>query len=106
MTRNGLKIWNSPSLKVRKNANPILIHHLLISDLALIIYPAVGRRGVNCPSGKRRRGRNELIAEAIQRWTGEVCKRKQVSSHIQVLKLKVQNDSFSTSAQYTFDYRN
>jgi TEA/ATTS domain family protein len=64
-------------------------------SIALIIYPPVGRRQLNCPSGKLRRGRNEVIAEAIQRWTGQTCKRKQVSSHIQVLRLKVKNDPLS-----------
>ncbi|CAI6339265.1 unnamed protein product [Periconia digitata] len=51
---------------------------------ALIRYPPTGRKKY-MRDGKPR-GRNELVADSIDRETGEKCDRKHVSSHLQVLK--------------------
>jgi hypothetical protein len=62
---------------------------------ALVYFPPIGRRKLACTADNKPRGRNELIAEKIQRWTGESRTRKQVSSHIQVLKPMVKDDKES-----------
>jgi transcriptional enhancer factor len=57
---------------------------------ALKIIPKLGRKKVMVNS--KPCGRNELIADFILRKTGKVRSRKQVSSHIQVLKNMRKND--------------
>jgi hypothetical protein len=58
--------------------------------IALEVLPKLGRRKV-LVNGKPC-GRNELIADFIYQETGKVRDRKQVSSHIQVLKNTRKND--------------
>lgn len=52
------------------------------------------RKHVNKNSDSKQRGRNELIADYIFELTGVERSRKQVSSHIQVLKPFVEQDPF------------
>lgn len=62
---------------------------------ALAAYPPMGRCKLSTPGDHKQRGRNELIAEFISVETGEPRGRKQVSSHIQVLKPYVVKDEYS-----------
>lgn len=51
---------------------------------ALTLIPALGRKTIKV--GRKKCGRNELVADFIKRKTGAIRTRKQVSSHLQVLK--------------------
>ncbi|TKA66387.1 hypothetical protein B0A49_05814 [Cryomyces minteri] len=52
---------------------------------AIVTWLPVGRKKQK-DSTDTQRGRNELISNCLERWAGEHRDRKQVSSHIQVLK--------------------
>ena len=54
----------------------------------------MGRCKKTSENDTKQRGRNELIADFISVETGELRKRKQVSSHIQVLKPYVDGNSY------------
>jgi hypothetical protein len=63
--------------------------------------PILGRRKIVVD--KKPCGRNELIADFIYRRTGKIRTRKQVSSHIQVLKHLRRDDAECTAALPTLD---
>jgi transcriptional enhancer factor len=87
MGKDGKPVWDSRVEAAFHNGRCYLaltIHFGLTDLKALVNIPPLGRkkksqRGKIC-------GRNELIAEWIYQETGEVRDRKQISSHIQVLK--------------------
>ncbi|KAF2094091.1 TEA-domain-containing protein [Rhizodiscina lignyota] len=66
----------------------------LVFCRALVEHPPMGRRKLTTEPDTKLQGRNELIAAFIQRETGVQRGRKQVSSHIQVLKPMVKHDPF------------
>jgi hypothetical protein len=56
-----------------------------------VLYPGIGKKKVVCPTGKGLRGKNEMIYDTIYRCTNQMMTRKQISSHIQVLRNYVDN---------------
>jgi transcriptional enhancer factor len=81
----------------------MLIHPKLTTQ-GLVRWPPMGRRK-HMLDGQLR-GRNELVADSIERDTGEPRTRKQVSSHIQVLKNMLKEQPQSNQSRIThFDDR-
>ena len=66
--------------------------------LALVEHPPMGRKKLTTDSDAKLKGRNELIAEYIKSKMGVTRSRKQVSSHIQVIKPWVTHDPFGSNA--------
>lgn len=73
---------------VRYTSPTVTIDALTDGSKALRVVPPVGRKKENtiCRDGPKLCGRNELISQKIELWMGVHRDRKQVSSHIQVLR--------------------
>ena len=71
----------------------------VMTGVALVKYEPMGRKKHAEGPENKLMGRNELIAKHIEEITGEHRSRKQVSSHIQVLKPWVKDDPESRSPQ-------
>lgn len=64
----------------------------LTTRTALVEFPPMGRKMLKHGSWPKARGRNELIMDYIKRTTGFDRDRKQISSHLQVLRPYIEND--------------
>ncbi|KAF2401769.1 TEA-domain-containing protein [Trichodelitschia bisporula] len=64
---------------------------------AIVIYPPIGKGKVLLPFDDKGLGRNELIADAIKKYCGVDRNRKQISSHLQVLKTKFKDNQYVLS---------
>ena len=93
--KNGEKKWPDHleqafcrgKFRTRSFRRGTLLTHTI---LALVEYPPMGRKKLQFKD--KQRGRNELITDWLEMATGQKRDRKQVSSHIQVLKPFVQDD--------------
>jgi hypothetical protein len=68
---------------------------------ALAAYPPMGRCKKTSENDTKQRGRNELIADFISVETGQLRTRKQVSSHIQVLKPYLNGNAYGERLEKT-----
>ena len=77
----------------------IVINRELIKRTALIRWPPMGRKKLMMDGALH--GRNELIQHSIYKDTGISRSRKQVSSHIQVLKPHVKEQPGGKQSRQT-----
>lgn len=77
-------------MQASNSLRPLLLTLASVPHPALHLLPRLGRKKLLI-DGKAR-GRNELISNYIYRTTGQQRSRKQVSSHIQVLKNMYRHD--------------